>query len=124
MRRATYSLGLAGLLLALALALTISGCLERKETIRVARDGSVQMRVEWEGDPGDFSKGDTLPTQHTGWATEDEIVTDDEGKETARFCTNPDCDYTTEVEPDSSSGYCEICGTQTVQSCLVLAGMM
>ena len=40
------------------------------------------------------------------------------------ICTNPDCDYTTEVEPDSSSGYCEICGTQTVQSCLVLAGMM
>ena len=38
------------------------------------------------------------------------------------ICNN--CDYTTEVEPDQREGYCEACGTQTVQSGLVLAGLI
>ena len=37
------------------------------------------------------------------------------------ICTAPGCDYTTEMEPDQDRGYCEACGGQTVQSCLVLA---
>lgn len=36
------------------------------------------------------------------------------------ICTNPDCDYTTEVEPDQAHGYCENCCTYTVASPLVL----
>lgn len=32
--------------------------------------------------------------------------------------------YTCEVEPDSSEGWCEACGTNTVQSCLVMAGII
>jgi hypothetical protein len=36
------------------------------------------------------------------------------------ICTNPDCDYTTEVEPDCRNGYCEECNTQTVRSALSL----
>ena len=40
------------------------------------------------------------------------------------ICINPGCDYTTEVEPDQRHGYCEACGTQTVKSCLILAGIM
>jgi hypothetical protein len=40
------------------------------------------------------------------------------------ICISPGCDYTTEVEPDQRKGYCEICGTQTVKSCLVLAGLI
>lgn len=40
------------------------------------------------------------------------------------ICINRNCDYTTGVEPDSSSGYCEECGTQTVRSALVLAGII
>jgi len=39
------------------------------------------------------------------------------------ICMNPGCDYTTEVEPDSMEGWCECCNTNTVQSCLVLAGL-
>ena len=42
----------------------------------------------------------------------------------AGICTNKDCDYTTEVEPDCDSGYCEECETQTVKSALSLAGMI
>ena len=32
------------------------------------------------------------------------------------ICMNDDCDYTTNVEPDCSNGYCEQCDTQTVKS--------
>jgi len=35
-----------------------------------------------------------------------------------------ECGYTAEVEPDSTQGYCEGCGKQTVQSCLILAGVI
>jgi hypothetical protein len=59
----------------------IPGCLERKETICVDRNGSVQIRVELEGDPGDFVTGDALPDKYSGWKTQDEVTTDEDGKE-------------------------------------------
>ncbi|MCB9947256.1 MAG: hypothetical protein H6842_05425 [Rhodospirillaceae bacterium] len=34
------------------------------------------------------------------------------------------CDYTTEVEPDQRQGWCEACGRSSVQSTLVLAGLI
>ena len=40
------------------------------------------------------------------------------------ICMNEGCDYTCEVEPDSDNGYCEICGTNTVKSCLMIAGII
>lgn len=40
------------------------------------------------------------------------------------ICMNSNCDYTTTVEPDCSSGFCEVCGTQSVKSCLVIARMI
>ena len=40
------------------------------------------------------------------------------------ICTNKGCDYTTNVEPDSDSGWCEECNTNTVSSCLMLAGLI
>jgi hypothetical protein len=40
------------------------------------------------------------------------------------ICINPDCDYTIEVEPDCSSGYCEECDSQTVRSILILLGVI
>lgn len=42
----------------------------------------------------------------------------------AGICSNPDCDYTSEVEPDQAHGHCEVCDTKTVTSCLVLAGII
>jgi hypothetical protein len=68
-------------LLLASVLLLIPGCLERKETIRVDRDGAVRIRVEIEGDPGDFVSGDALPDEHTGWKTRDEFEADDDGKE-------------------------------------------
>lgn len=32
------------------------------------------------------------------------------------ICMNPGCNYITIVEPDSDTGYCEECGTNTVKS--------
>jgi hypothetical protein len=40
------------------------------------------------------------------------------------ICMNPDCSYTTDVEPDQHGGYCEECKTTSVKSCLVLAGIL
>jgi hypothetical protein len=40
------------------------------------------------------------------------------------ICTNPDCDYTTSVEPDSQTGWCEECSTNTVSSALILANII
>lgn len=40
------------------------------------------------------------------------------------ICMNPDCDYTTDMEPDQDRGWCEVCGTNTVKSALVLAGVI
>lgn len=40
---------------------------------------------------------------------------------TPGICVRDGCTYTTEVEPDQRSGYCEECRLQTVRSCLVLA---
>lgn len=40
------------------------------------------------------------------------------------ICTNEGCDYTAPMEPDQDAGHCEVCHTQTVQSALVLAGLI
>jgi len=40
------------------------------------------------------------------------------------ICMNPNCDYTTEVEPDQSRGWCEECETNTVKAATVLAGII
>jgi hypothetical protein len=43
------------------------------------------------------------------------------------ICCNPDnpgCDYTAEMEPDQREGWCEACGTNTVASALILAGII
>jgi len=42
----------------------------------------------------------------------------------ASICSNPGCSYTTGMEPDQDAGWCEECGTPTVVSCLVLAGIL
>ena len=40
------------------------------------------------------------------------------------ICMNPGCEYVTESEPDQREGWCGACGTTTVKSALVLAGMI
>ncbi len=40
------------------------------------------------------------------------------------ICMTEGCDYTADMEPDQSEGYCEACGGNTVASALVLAGFI
>lgn len=40
------------------------------------------------------------------------------------ICVTPGCGYTCETEPDQTEGYCELCETNTVKSCLILAGII
>lgn len=40
------------------------------------------------------------------------------------ICMNPDCTYTTDVEPDCTKGYCEDCGTQSISSLNILMGII
>tara|TARA_Y100001954_G_C15433442_1_gene418002 strand:+ start:105 stop:338 length:234 start_codon:yes stop_codon:yes gene_type:complete len=39
-------------------------------------------------------------------------------------CMNSGCDYTTDVEPDCDDGHCEVCGTHTVKSPLMIFGLI
>jgi hypothetical protein len=40
------------------------------------------------------------------------------------ICMNADCDATFNYEPDQDKGFCEECGTNTVKSGLLLAGLI
>jgi hypothetical protein len=40
------------------------------------------------------------------------------------ICMNDGCDYTAEMEPDQDRGWCEVCGTNSMKSALVLAGLI
>jgi len=40
------------------------------------------------------------------------------------ICVNPGCDHTCEVEPDCTNAYCEECGTRSIKSALILAGII
>ena len=40
------------------------------------------------------------------------------------ICMNEGCDYTTDMEPDQDQGWCEVCGTNTVASAAILAGVI
>jgi hypothetical protein len=40
------------------------------------------------------------------------------------ICTEADCNYPTEMEPDQDQGWCEVCGKNTVASALILADLI
>jgi len=40
------------------------------------------------------------------------------------ICINPGCNYSTEVEPDCDGGWCEECQENSVQSALILGGII
>ena len=40
------------------------------------------------------------------------------------ICMNEDCDYTCNLEPDQDEGWCDECGTHSMQSGLLLMGLI
>lgn len=59
-----------------------------------------------------------------GYSVAELIATAALDSTSAAICVNDGCDYTTEMEPDQDEGWCEICGTNSVQSALILAGLI
>lgn len=51
-----------------ALLFAATGCLERKETITIRPDGSVKIRIKYEGSEDDFKTLDALPSAASGWS--------------------------------------------------------
>lgn len=51
----------------------VLGCLERKETIRVHRDGAIDLEIEYSGAPADFAGADAMPSETTGWRVQDQV---------------------------------------------------
>jgi hypothetical protein len=54
---------------AMVLAGPLAGCNRRKEVITVARDGRVEIELEYQGDPNDMTSGDAMPSEAGGWET-------------------------------------------------------
>lgn len=40
------------------------------------------------------------------------------------ICMNAVCDYSEEMEPDQDRGWCDWCGTNSMKSALILAGLI
>jgi hypothetical protein len=63
--------------------------------------------------------------KHEGYASVVElmkaIVTD---TVSPAICCNEDCNYTAEMEPDQEGGWCDECRANTMQSALILAGLI
>ena len=71
-------------------SLPLGGCLERKETITVTRDGRVRMELRYTGDPSDFESGDAMPSGATGWLVETDRETDSDGEESITLYAEQD----------------------------------
>jgi len=47
-----------------------AGCVERKERIAVAADGTVTIELEYKGDANDLNGPDAMPSAKSGWSVE------------------------------------------------------
>ncbi len=67
-------------------ALTLTGCLERKELITVDPDGTVTIEASFESKSfQEIHQGDAIPTLETGWAVVDSVHQDQDGEDVFRL---------------------------------------
>ena len=60
-----------------------------------------------------------------GYDTSDDLLAESASDSIVpAICVNAGCDYVDPMEPDAQDGWCPVCETHTVKSCLVLAGMI
>lgn len=71
-------------------------------------------------------KQQMLQTLATDWGYEDplEMIEDYVTDGLMPGICTEGCGYSTEYEPDQDAGYCECCGTGTVVSAAILAGVI
>src|SRR5262245_15182457 len=66
-----------------AVIVSLGGCFERKEQIKISPQGSVSFDLTYRTDSmDDMLNGDVMPTPQAGWATEQRTEKDNDGKET------------------------------------------
>ena len=53
--------------------LIATGCVKRKEIIIIKPDGAVTVAIDYEGDLGDFDRGDAMPSPASGWKVDREV---------------------------------------------------
>jgi hypothetical protein len=64
----------------------MSGCLERKEHLTIAPDGGVWYVAQFRTDSlAELYEGDAIPTPAGGWAVEQTVDREDDGKETFKL---------------------------------------
>jgi len=78
--RTKRTIWLSGIIVATNVV-AISGCVERKETIRIWPSGAVSMALEYTADPGDFDTPVAFPSAKSGWSVDRRSEFDNEGKE-------------------------------------------
>jgi len=70
------------------LVVCLAGCMKRKETIKITRDGRVGFQLEYEGGLGDVTSGDAMPSEASGWEVViEESVTGTENGEPTKEMT-------------------------------------
>jgi len=57
------------------------GCLRRKESITIPKDGTIRMSLVFEGDRADFEDGDAMPSLAGGWKVTRAVEKKDNGEE-------------------------------------------
>ena len=68
------------------LLVCLAGCMKRKETITVTRDGKVTILLEYEaGSLGEIYEGDVVPSADDGWKVEKRVEKDCEGDDLYKF---------------------------------------
>ncbi|MFO0861304.1 MAG: hypothetical protein U0570_12175 [Phycisphaerales bacterium] len=89
-----------------AAALTLTGCLERKEKITVKPDGSASIALTFSGDRSDLEQGDAMPSQAGGWKvtiTPDAKKPEEATLEASRVFTPGALAQTFATSPESAS---------------------
>ncbi|MCH8243377.1 MAG: hypothetical protein IH897_12335 [Planctomycetes bacterium] len=71
----------AFLLFGVALPL-LGGCLHRKESITISKDGSAVIKLDFDGDLDDLEFGDAMPSSQNGWEVTRSVERQDDGEET------------------------------------------
>ena len=69
------------ILVGVTCAALTAGCVKRAETIVVRPDGSVEIRLEYEGDRKDMESGAPALARAPGWEFEEKLTTNDKNEE-------------------------------------------
>ncbi len=70
---------LVGALAAIVVPIVVGGCVKREESITVAPDGSVHLKIEVEGDRADMERGAPALAIAPGWTFRQRLATEENG---------------------------------------------